>query len=90
VFPPPTGPSNRTLATLWNLRTGSFTMWPDAVGALAVNRWGTIAGGGAIIQADGRVVPVLTGALVKAITDRGVGAGTTTYPMGQAVIWRSR
>lgn len=88
VFPPPTGPVNATAPTLWNLRTGSFTIRSDvAAGAFSVNRWGTIGGGGAIIHADGRVVPILSGAFVNAMTDRGVGAGTTTYAMGQAVIW---
>jgi hypothetical protein len=88
VIPPPSGPVNMSAPTLWNLRTGSVRLRPDvAAGAFSVNRWGTIGGGGVIIHADGRVVPILTGAWVNAMTDTGIGAGMTSYGSGQAVIW---
>jgi hypothetical protein len=84
VFDPATG---STVPALWNLRTGRFTMWRNVQGAaLSINRWGTLGvAGGAIVHADGHVVPV-TG-WVNAVTDRGTAAGATSEFSGKAVRW---
>ena len=84
VFDPATG---STAVAEWNLRTGSFTMWPSVQGAaLSINRWGTIGvAGGDLVHADGRIVAV-TG-WVYAVTDRGSAAGTTNDFTGHAVLW---
>jgi hypothetical protein len=84
VFDPATG---STEPAEWNLRTGSLKTWPDVEGqALSVNRWGTIGvAGGAIVQADGRVVPIA--GWVYTVSDRGTAAGTDNNETGHAVLW---
>ena len=84
AFDPVTG---RGVPTVWNLRTGSVTRWPDVQrGVLPVNRWGTLGTGGAIVHADGRVVSVGSG-MVNVVTDQGAAAGATQPFGGQAVRW---
>jgi uncharacterized membrane protein len=85
VYDPAT---NATVPTLWNLRTGSVTMHKTVTaGALSVNRKGTIGVGGALVHADGRVVPLGDGAAVNTVADTGVAAGATAEFTGQAVRW---
>jgi hypothetical protein len=85
VYDPAT---SSTVPTLWNVRTGGFKMFTDVhAGALSVNRWGTLGVGGAIVHADGRVASVGSGALVNAVADNGVAAGSTALFNGQAVSW---
>ena len=85
VYDPAT---SSTVPTLWNLRTGGFTMHTHVqAGALSVNRRGTIGGGAVIVHADGRVSPLDSGSLVYTVADTGVAAGTTDLFRGQAVRW---
>lgn len=85
----PVDPSSQLSAPIvWNLRTGQTTRHPVGLGSvLSVNRWGTVGTIGAIIHADGRVVPVGDQAAVEVVTDRGDAAGTTAPFYGQAVRW---
>ena len=84
VFDPATG---STVPAVWNLHTGRFTLWRNVPGsALSINRFGTLGvAGGALVHANGRVVPV-TG-WVNAVTDRGTAAGATSEFAGHAVRW---
>lgn len=84
VFDPASG---ETVPAMWNLRSGQLTVRSDVQGAaLSINRWGTIGvAGGALVHADGRVVPVV--GWVNVVTDRGTAAGTTNFFTGQAVLW---
>jgi uncharacterized membrane protein len=91
AFHPVGAGMSRSVPTLWNLRTGSRMMWTDLeTGVLSVNRWGTLGLVGAVLHADGRLVPVAPGAMVEVITDRGLAAGSTSWIGGQAVIWIER
>jgi hypothetical protein len=83
VFDPVTG---STVATVWHLRTGIITKSAVQGAALSVNRWGTLGSAGAIVHADGRVVPVVGWVFV--VTDQGLAAGTNKLYIGQAVVWR--
>jgi uncharacterized membrane protein len=85
VVDPATGAGS---VALWNLRTGRRTLFTDVRGgALSVNRDGTIGASGALLHADGRVVPLNTEAQVYAVDDNGVAAGTTDWSNGHAVRW---
>lgn len=77
-----------TVVTLWNLRDGGFKVYPDVPGpAFSVNRRGTLGVRGALVHADGRVVPVGDDAQVHTVADTGAAAGSTAFFDGQAVRW---
>jgi hypothetical protein len=82
---------NMSKPTLWNLRSGRFTVQSNASGGvLAVNRHGTIGTVGGIVHRDGRVSAFGSFDRVAVVTDSGVAAGTITdlsYGPGQAVRW---
>lgn len=80
-------PATNTVApTLWNLRTGGVTRFTDvSAGVLSVNRKGTVGLTGALVHADGRVVPI--DGRVTTVADTGVAAGATDQFTGQAVRW---
>lgn len=82
---------NTTAPTLWDPRTGRFTVHENASGAaLSVNRWGTIGTIGTIAHRDGRVSALGSLDRVSVVTDTGVAAGTVTdspFGDGRAVRW---
>ena len=85
VYDPAT---NSTVPALWGLRTGAFRHFTTVrAGVFSVNRKGTLGVSGALVQANGHVVPVDNGAWVTTVADTGIAAGTTDQFHGKAVRW---
>lgn len=77
-----------TVPALWNLSAGGVTSFSTVQGAAyAVNSQGTLGVAGAVVHANGQVVPVASGALVTTVADTGEAAGSTREFSGNAVRW---